>query len=856
VTSPPESTPSHRGESAHDESVDETLVSLGNGAGMREPLPLERGDVVGRYVVLEEIGRGAMGVVVAAYDPELDRKIALKLMAVGSRREGASVRLLREAQAMARLSHPNVITVHDVGTADGDVFIAMEFVEGGSLRSYLATCQPRWDEIVRRFIEAGEGLAAAHRQGIVHRDFKPDNVLVRADGRACVGDFGLARRDDSMTSSSGSESALEDMRSTSSGRAAAAVCLTATGASMGTPAYMAPEQHLRTTVDARSDQFSFCVALWEALVGERPYAGTSLGAIALNVASGKREPFPRDSPVSTRIRAALERGLSTLPERRFEHMDELLVQLRAGLPDARDHRWRGAWLGLAGAGLLAAALVAVFWPDTQTPAGPAPCSRAAEQLDGIWDAERREAAAQAFARSKRSYATRTFERIATPLDAMREDWIRSHTQACEATRVYGEQSEELLDRRMSCLAERRSELAAVTAALVAGGDETIDGVDELLSVIAPISSCDDVPQLERGLAAPPIEIREQVEQLRADLATLEVQRRSAADVDLHERAAKLVAQAETLGHEPVLVEALHLQATLLEGAGQFEAALPVARNAVALASRCEHRREFAKALTLIAWIEGNDRANTKLGLWLLDVAAGESALLGDPVLLAVRITSDRGALLTVGGDYAGGLLQFERALALVERQLGPDHMRAADLRFNIAATHHFLGDYDPAERDFRAALDVYTKLMGPDHPEVAQCHSNYAATLIALGRAKEAEQHARRAVEIYTNTGDRGNLASAYANLGHAAYAREDFEAALEVAKQAYEMRLEVFGSAHPSTSSSLSSIADSELALGRREEAVGHYRQALEGLLASVGAEHPATVTLQQTLAQLESRE
>jgi tetratricopeptide (TPR) repeat protein/tRNA A-37 threonylcarbamoyl transferase component Bud32 len=839
--------------------LDETLVSLGTGIGTREPLPLERGDVVGRYIILEEIGHGAMGVVVAAYDPELDRKIALKLMAVGSRREGADVRLMREAQAMARLAHPNVITVHDVGTADGDVFIAMEFVEGGSLRNYLAGPagqRPRWDEIVRRFIEAGEGLAAAHRQGIVHRDFKPDNVLVRADGRACVGDFGLARRDETPATPS---SPLLDMRSTSSGLASAAASVTMTGASMGTPAYMAPEQHLRMTADARSDQFSFCVALWEALCGERPFAGGTLGAIALNVTSGKREAFARDSPVPTRIRAALERGLSTLPEQRFESMDALLVQLRAGLPAGRHDRWRGAWLGLglglAGMGLLAAAAVGLFGPETREQLGPAPCSRAAEQLDGIWDAEHREAASQAFSRSKRAHATRSFERAAASLDALREDWIRSHTEACEATRVYGEQSEELLDRRMSCLAERRSELAAVAAALVTAGDETIDAVDALVSIIAPISSCDDVPQLERALAAPPTQIREQVEQLRAELATLEVQRRSVADVDLRERAAKLVAQAEALAHEPVLVEALHLQAILLDATGQFEQALVIAHRAVALAARCQHRSELAETLTLVAWIEGNSHTNTELALWLLDIAAGESAALGDPVLLAVRIESDRAAILTVEGDYAGGLLQFERALALVERELGPHHMRAADLRFNIAATHHLMGDYETAERGFRLALDVYTKLMGPEHPEVAQCHNNYAATLAELGRSEEAEQHAGRAVEIWTAIGDRGNLAGAYANLGNAAKARKDYDAGLGLARQAYEMRLEVFGPTHPWTAGSLTAMADNELALGRVDDAIGHYRAALAALLESVGPEYPAVVGLQETLAQLEER-
>jgi tetratricopeptide (TPR) repeat protein len=838
----------------HDDAADETLVSLGTPPGPREPLPLERGDVVGRYVVLEEIGRGAMGVVVAAYDPELDRKIALKLMAVGSRRgDGAGARLLREAQAMARLSHPNVITVHDVGTADGDVFIAMEFVEGGSLRSHLAAKRPRWDEIVRRFIEAGEGLAAAHRQGIVHRDFKPDNVLVRADGRACVGDFGLARRDEAA-----SPTPLdEDMRTTAGGTSSLVDSATLTGAVMGTPAYMAPEQHLRTTVDARSDQFSFCVALWEALCGTRPFAGTTLGTIALNVTTGKREPFPRDSPVPAKIRAALERGLSGLPEQRHASMDELLDLLRAGLPDARDRSGVGAWvaLSLVGAGLLAAAWAGVFSArESSEPSGPAPCSRAAEQLGGVWDATQREAASQAFARSSRPWAARSFDRSASQLDVLRDEWIESHTRACEATRVYGEQSEELLDRRMSCLAERRSELAAVGAALVAGSDATIDDVDGLLAIIAPISTCDDVPQLESGLAAPPVEIRDQVEGLRARISELEVARRSTADIDLRERAAKLVAEAEALAHEPVLVEALHVQASIIDGAGQFDEALPIARRTVALAAHCNHRLELAKALALIAMIEGSSRANVELGLWLLDFAAGESARLGDPVLLAVRIESDRAALMTVAGDFPGALVGFERALALAERELGPEHVRAADLRFNIAATHHWMGHYEQAEQGFRAALDVYTKLMGPDHPEVAQCHNNYASALSELGRAEEAQEHAARAVEIWTVTNDRGGLANAYANLGNAAYVLEDYEKALKFARKAHALRLEVFGPEHPATHGALSSIGDHLVALGRLDEAEASYRAALAGFIASVGPEHPMVAGLQKTLAEIEA--
>jgi serine/threonine protein kinase len=276
---------------------------------------LPRGAQVGRYVVLDYLGRGGMGMVYAAYDPDLDRKVAIKLLHVGASEtasEGES-RLLREGQALARLQHPNVIAVHDVGTFQGQVFVAMEFVDGLTLRQWLQASPRGWREIAAVFSAAGHGLAAAHAAGLVHRDFKPENVLVGLDGRVRVLDFGLAR--------------IEISEAPEGAERNAAGSLTLTGAFLGTPAYMAPEQYARGTTDARTDQFSFCVTLYEALFGQRPFHGTTIAELELEV---KRPPSPPSRmDIPDWLRLLVLRGLSANPEARFLSMEELLFALDA-----------------------------------------------------------------------------------------------------------------------------------------------------------------------------------------------------------------------------------------------------------------------------------------------------------------------------------------------------------------------------------------------------------------------------------------------------------------------------------------------------------------------------------------------
>ncbi|MEO7732667.1 MAG: serine/threonine-protein kinase, partial [Kofleriaceae bacterium] len=301
---------------------------------------LPAGTLLGRYVIGPSIGAGGMGVVYAAHDPELARAVAVKLLR-GAGDPAQRERLRREAQAMARLAHPHVVAVYDAGVIGERMFIAMELVEGETLAQWLRQGRTP-DEILEAYRAAGRGLAAAHEVGIVHRDVKPENILVGKDGRVRIGDFGLAR-DDAEPVAVGSP---EPPRGSAS----------RTGGLLGTPSYMAPELYRGSAADERSDQFSFCVALFTALYGERPFPGETLGALIGHLQAGDRRTPRHARRVPRRVRAAIERGLAHDAAARFGSMRALLAQLAPS--DRRRARWLAATAALVVATVGAAAVIA------------------------------------------------------------------------------------------------------------------------------------------------------------------------------------------------------------------------------------------------------------------------------------------------------------------------------------------------------------------------------------------------------------------------------------------------------------------------------------------------------------------
>ncbi|HEY0136911.1 MAG TPA: serine/threonine-protein kinase, partial [Nannocystis sp.] len=423
-------------------------------AGPGAPTMPER---LGRYMVIKELGAGGMGVVYKAFDPDLDRKVALKLL-LGQATPQARARLLREAQAMAKLSHPNVVPVFDVGVVDGQVFVAMDFVDGMTLSVWMESRHP-WQDVVEVFVQAGRGLAAAHAVGLIHRDFKPDNVLLRRDPatgelQAQVADFGLARRDDETGESITRPEPAVVMQSRHS---LLDQGLTRIGAVIGTPTYMSPEQHVGATVDARTDQFSFCVALFEALYGERPFTGETLEALAI-AASGPRRP-PPDRKVPGWLYRLCLRGMQPAREARFPDMEALLLEISRRRAQGR-HRWFAAAGGVAVIGALAAVLVNRGQPAEQR------CAGGPARVAGVWDEAVQARAEQAFAATGVVYAADAWKAARGHVDRYGEAWATMYRDSCEAT-DRGEQSAELMDLRTACLGRALQDLSALARLYVA-----------------------------------------------------------------------------------------------------------------------------------------------------------------------------------------------------------------------------------------------------------------------------------------------------------------------------------------------------------------------------------------------------
>ena len=803
---------------------------------------------LGRYEVLDALGSGAFGRVYRARDPELDRTIAITVLtdasAAGDPR--ARARLLREARTMATVAHPNVATVFDAGvvseTDDARVFLAMELVDGESLREWLGSAPRSRTAIVDALRQAGRGLAAAHAAGVVHRDLKPDNVLVGRDGRVRVVDFGLSRPADDA----GERPSLPADGAVDPDDAASGVrpLRSATGALLGTPAYMAPEQFEGRAADARSDQFAYCVTLWEALCGARPFAGGSLPELAAAVCAGGPPVFPRGARVPSWLRRLLLRGLSVGPEARFASMPELLSVLDRGAPT-----WPRIALAVAAAG----ALVGVGALLTSSAEQASPCTETGDPLAGVWDQGRRAAVAASFSRAVPGpRAADVFARTRAVLDRYGQAWAAGRVDACEATNVRHEQTPDLLDRRVGCLVDRRRQLAARVDVRAAAVASVVEHAVQAAHELPPVRGCADIAALVAGAAA----IRDEQARRAADALYDELARAHALHVAGRSGEALAIAasvrpRAVAIGYAPLEAVAALWMAETLTATGRQPEAMAAARDAFDRALAGSDERVAVQAAGILAFAGAFDPSQKQEALrWVQTGRSLLQHLPGEDELVA-KIANAEGNIYLTAGEPAASRAALERAIAAFAR-LDPDHPNIGSSLAMLGVADLDSGALDSAEQRLTEALGRIERTLGAEHPEVASSLVNLSLAQRARGRYVAAEGSVRRALALQVRTLGADHPLMAYAHLALAevlAVRGLDAPAAAEFG-EAERIALMTVGPQHPLTAQILASHADALARRGQSAEARARAEQSVQILAAALGPTSPAVATPETALA------
>ena len=743
---------------------------------------LVAGARIGRFVVLGLLGKGGMGEVYAAHDPELNRNVAIKLLGGGadSASPEARARFMREARAIARVSHPNVIVVYDVGTVGDRVFIAMEMIEGHTLRYWTHARSRTWPEVLEVFVAAGRGLSAAHERELVHRDFKPDNVMLAADGQVRVMDFGLVqlrgeRGGDGEAAADGEAADSEpgpeppapapapslvarlaaaavrpmgddDVLSTrpltlsagptmsvmrtivGGGTERADVDLTRTGVSLGTPAYMSPEQFRNQPTDARTDQFSFCVALYEAIYGERPFPGSDVHSICESVCNGRLRDAPKNTPVPGWMREVLVRGLEIDPARRWPSMTALLAELERHPAAASRQRFAAA----------AAAKLAGIW---EAPIGGRPVESSGK-LE----------AARAFLATGKSYAAKAWAGASQILDRYAARWTALYVEACEATHVRAEQSAEVLDLRMSCLAEGLADLAALVRMFRGATTEVVENAAAAADALGNLERCENI-ELLRATVRPPADAaaRAEVDRLRLALAEVRALCRVGRINDGLAAAAPLEKAARALAYGPLLADVLVSVCRLPEERGDMGAAARLCEEGLQAAVACRHDEAAAEAATMLVGYTAVDHA--RAGIWS-GIAEALLRRVGGHGLLWGWLYNNRAVREAAAGHVREALAEARRSLAAKEKVLEPGHPDVGISVGNIAVYLDDLGEGAEAVGYARRAVELAEAGFGPEHPRTAMMLTNYSEYLARGGSWRQAVDAAARAVAIFERETD------------------------------------------------------------------------------------------------------
>ncbi len=784
-----------------------------------EHAPLARGAAVDRYLILEQLGVGGMGVVYAAFDPQLDRKVALKLLRTDLRAASERrARLFGEAQALARLSNPHIVTVYEAKSVGDQVFVAMELVEGQTLRQWLREGRRAWREVLRTLLAAGDGLSAAHEAGVVHRDFKPDNVLLGKQGRVFVTDFGLARRADAQVPL---PPPLEEgtPRSTSAHESWSTV----SGELLGTPAYMAPEQWDGKEVDARSDQFSFCVTLHEALYGERPFAGGGTAALAEAVRKGDLRPPPKDARVPSRLRKVIARGLAVDPAARYPNMAALLSALR--------HDPRAAWrkpLTLATAALLLGLGVVIGTANSAS----ALCKGSERHLANVWDAPRKAEVKQALLSSSSSAAAGAWSGVERALDTYASQWAALHQEACEATRVRGEQSEALLDLRMTCLQRRARDLQALTELFVRRKGEEVELAVQAAYSLPPLKECAETDALAAQVKLPKDPaVRERVEQVNARLSHVRALVSAGQFSSARAEAESVIAQASTVEHLPTRAEAFYQLGLICIRAGEAGNAQSALLDALYAAEAGHHDRLAARARIDLVQVLGELAGQHTQAIAAVREAEAALARLGKDADMESTLANTVGGLLIAQDRCEEALAQLRRALKLADVAYAPDDPARARVLNALGNAQRCMGDLDAASKTHQEALMLRTRAFGPEHPDVASSLNSVGNVLFTRQKFEEALPYYRRALAIRERSfgPDNAVVAASLLNMGVDLISLKKNAEGRDYVRRTLDIYERVFGMESPRLARPLSVLGHVEVDLGNPDAARDLLERALK---------------------------
>ncbi|HUS28645.1 MAG TPA: serine/threonine-protein kinase [Kofleriaceae bacterium] len=813
------------------------------GARRSDPEYMTRGTLIGRYVVVEKLGEGGMGVVYSAYDPELDRKVAIKLLQArpgGSESAGGQAWLLREAQALARLQHPNVVGVHDVGTLPGDrVFVAMELVEGKTLRKWLKAEKRSWRALVPVLVEAGKGLVAAHAAGLVHRDFKPDNVLVGDDGRVRVMDFGLARlrrgADTGPIPRVSATDLLVDAKSPLTDS------LTMVGSVIGTPAYMAPEVYDGTPADAVTDQFAFGVTAFEALFGSRPFTKEQLTPPRAEVPKPK---LPDHTNVPARIQRAVLRAVAIDPAQRFPSVEAFVAELQVD-------PMKGRKRALIAGGVLATAIGGFAISLAFKNDAPPPCTGIEDQLAEAWSPSVKEKVKAGFVATKKPLAEANYNLVAQALDRYAAEWTQTAIGSCKATRVTKNQTEAVLQLRQGCLDQRRHELKALAAVLAEPSDVLVDKADKAVFELEPVASCNDVEVLAAP-GDPPKDVVPKLEKLGEMLALARAQVIGEQIFPAMVSSDKALKEARTVGWPPAVAEALLVRASAMSRTGNSQEAAAMQLEATWMAIRAR-RDDLTASSALSAAMQVSDAlgrpGEAKIYVQLAEEFAKRAGL---DKRLEPRINSVRGMVAAQSGDLLGAVDAHQKSFEAAQQLLGAESPALWSDEYMYATTLTTALSYERAVGHYEHAMKLRKQTVGAEHIDIALLESNLGTCYGHLGQVDKAIAAFDRTIAIRQKLFGKNNplLVVPLVNYADILNREHQAEKALPLIERAVALSVPLPGVEHPTYHQAATTRAEILASLGRISEA----RKLTEDVMAiETRLKSPTLPTTQASRAEIE---